>query len=329
MHVVYGLVGLKTHAKIMLIVRQEDDGIRRYCHIGTGNYNATTASLYEDVGILSADPELGADLTELFNALTGYSRQGDYRRAARRAARPCATSSASGSSARRRRVPSGRITLKMNSLVDPTIIDALYAASQRGCRDRARSSAASAACGPGSPACRRRSRVRSIIGRFLEHSRVYRFGADPATAEYLIGSADLMPRNLDRRVEALTPIADAAQGPPRRGHRHRALRRRARLGARRRRARGARCPTVVGINTHERLQELAVAARPGGPRCTSVRRSSHHRPGSGCPISTDAAGSSPSNAIRCSCRPPTSTPTTSGSPAPARRCAIATTTAGR
>ncbi|MGZ8751867.1 MAG: polyphosphate kinase 1 [Acidimicrobiia bacterium] len=254
-HVVYGLVGLKTHAKIMLIVRQEDDGIRRYCHIGTGNYNATTASLYEDIGILSADPELGADLTELFNALTGYSRQGSYRRLlvapltlrdelCKRIAREAAKG------------VGGRITLKMNSLVDPTIIDALYAASQQGCRIELL--VRGICClRPGVGGMSETISVRSIVGRFLEHSRIYRFGADSATAEYLIGSADLMPRNLDRRVEALTPIAD-------------------RLKPRLAEAidielsddvlawelgeagNWRKVPTVVGINTHERLQELAV-----------------------------------------------------------------------
>jgi polyphosphate kinase len=260
-HVVYGLVGLKTHAKIMLIVRQEDDGIRRYCHTGTGNYNATTASLYEDVGILSADPELGADLTELFNALTGYSRQGDYRRLlvapltlrdelCKRIEREAAKGS------------EGRITLKMNSLVDPTIIDALYGASQRGCRIQLLIRGI-CCLRPGVAGLSETISVRSIIGRFLEHSRVYRFGADPATAEYLIGSADMMPRNLDRRVEALAPIAERLK--PRLaevidielsddvlawelGE----------TGTWR------KVPTVVGINTHERLQERAVQrAREG------------------------------------------------------------------
>ncbi|MGZ8734024.1 MAG: polyphosphate kinase 1 [Acidimicrobiia bacterium] len=254
-HVVYGLVGLKTHAKIMLIVRQEDDGIRRYCHIGTGNYNATTASLYEDIGILSADPELGADLTELFNALTGYSRQGNYRRLlvapltlrdelCKRIAREAAKG------------VGGRITLKMNSLVDPTIIDALYAASQQGCRIELL--VRGICClRPGVGGMSETISVRSIVGRFLEHSRIYRFGADSATAEYLIGSADLMPRNLDRRVEALTPIAERLK--PRLAE---AIDielsddvlawELSELGT------WHKVPTVVGINTHERLQELAV-----------------------------------------------------------------------
>jgi polyphosphate kinase len=206
-HVVYGLVGLKTHAKILLVVRQEADGIRRYCHVGTGNYNPKTAHLYEDLGLLSADADLGADLTELFNHLTGYSHQGRYRKLL-----VAPTGIRSGLLERIERQaslgPDGRITMKMNSLVDAGMIDALYAASQRGtpidlvvrgiCCLRPQVSGLSDTI-----------RVRSIVGRFLEHSRVYRFGPDPDTAEYLIGSADLMPRNLDHRVEALVPVGEA------------------------------------------------------------------------------------------------------------------------
>ncbi len=255
-HVVYGLVGLKTHTKILLVVRQEAEGIRRYCHVGTGNYNPKTATLYEDLGLLSADPDLGADLTELFNYLTGYSRQGEYRKllVAPITLRP----------ELRRRIeeqaakgPDGLITLKMNSLVDPELIDALYAASQAGtpidlivrgiCCLR-----------PGVPGLSENIHVRSIVGRFLEHSRIYRFGADLERAEYLIGSADLMPRNLDRRVEALTPVTAPAL--------------RERLGeilainladdALAWELDGAgnwhRVPTTAGSNVHEQLQELTV-----------------------------------------------------------------------
>jgi polyphosphate kinase len=203
-HVVYGLVGLKTHAKILLVVRQEEDGIRRYCHAGTGNYNAQTATLYEDIGLLSADDDLGDDLTELFNHLTGYSRPSRYRRlvvapeAMRDLLRARIRAEAGKGAA-------GRIVLKMNSLVDPDLIDELYDASSAGtpidlivrgiCCLRPQVAGMSDTV-----------RVRSIVGRYLEHSRIYRFGADPATAEYLIGSADWMPRNLDRRVEALVPV---------------------------------------------------------------------------------------------------------------------------
>ena len=203
-HVVYGLVGLKTHTKILLVVRDEHTGIRRYCHVGTGNYNAITANLYEDIGILTADPEIGADLTELFNSLTGYSRPQEYRQmvVAPHGLRTAllariADQAALGSA--------GRIIMKMNALVDPETIDALYAASNRGtpidllvrgiCCLR-----------PGVPGQSETIRVRSLLGRFLEHSRIFGFGADPDTAEYLIGSADVMPRNLDRRVEALIPV---------------------------------------------------------------------------------------------------------------------------
>jgi polyphosphate kinase len=205
-HVVYGLVGLKTHSKILLVVRQEADGIRRYCHVGTGNYNPKTATLYEDLGLLTADPAIGEDLTELFNHLTGYSRPTRYRKLLvapddlRNGLRDRIRAQAALGE-------EGRIVLKMNSLVDPDLIDELYVASNAGteidlivrgiCCLR-----------PGVPEMSARIRVRSIVGRYLEHSRIYRFGADPDTAEYLIGSADWMPRNLDRRVEALTPVDD-------------------------------------------------------------------------------------------------------------------------
>ena len=205
-HVVYGLVGLKTHAKILLVVRQEDDGIRRYCHVGTGNYNPKTANLYEDIGLLTADPEFGAELTELFNHLTGYSRPIGYRNllvapeSLRHGLRDHIRAQGELGA-------DGRVVLKMNSLVDPAIIDELYAASAKGtsidllvrgiCCLR-----------PQVPGLSETIRVRSIVGRYLEHSRIYRFGADPATAHWFIGSADLMPRNLDRRVEALAPVND-------------------------------------------------------------------------------------------------------------------------
>jgi polyphosphate kinase len=204
--VVYGLVGLKTHTKVLLVVREEPDGIRRYCHVGTGNYNPVTAGLYEDLGLLTADPEIGADLTDLFNHLTGYSRRETYRKllVAPHSLRSGIVERIAAQTALGER---GRIVMKMNSLVDPGIIDALYEASAAGvevdllvrgiCCLR-----------PGVPGLSERIRVRSIVGRFLEHSRIFRFGADPATAEYLIGSADMMPRNLDRRVEAVTPVTD-------------------------------------------------------------------------------------------------------------------------
>ncbi len=204
-HVVYGLVGLKTHCKTLLVVRQEPDGIRRYCHIGTGNYNPKTATLYEDLGLLTADEELGSDLSQLFNHLTGYSHQAPYRK--------LVVAPESMKLGMIRRIdeeaarPGGHITLKMNALLDREVIDALYAASAAGCRvDLIVRGICSLR--PGVTGLSENIRVRSILGKYLEHSRIYRFGADPTTAEYLIGSADLMPRNLDRRVEALVPVAD-------------------------------------------------------------------------------------------------------------------------
>jgi len=206
-HVVYGLVGLKIHTKTTLVVREEQDGMRRYCHIGTGNYNPKTARLYEDVGLLTCDPEVGADLTELFNFLTGYARDVEYKKLliAPTDLRPRLLELIAGEGRGER---PGKIVMKMNSLVDAEMIDALYAASRQGvsidliirgiCCLR-----------PGVPGLSDNIRVRSIVGRYLEHSRIYSFGEDP-DASYFIGSADLMPRNLDRRVEALVPVADPA-----------------------------------------------------------------------------------------------------------------------
>jgi polyphosphate kinase len=206
-HVVYGLVGLKTHTKTALVVRQEGNHIRRYCHIGTGNYHPKTARNYEDFGLLTADPEVGADLTDLFNVLTGYSRQTGYRRlmVAPHGAR-------SGIVERIEREaelgPKGLVQIKVNALVDEDVIDALYRASLAGvtvdlvvrgiCTLR-----------PGVSGLSENIRVRSVLGRFLEHSRVFRFGSgELGAAEYWIGSADLMHRNLDRRVEALVQVSD-------------------------------------------------------------------------------------------------------------------------
>jgi len=202
-HVVHGVVGLKTHAKISLVVRREAGGVRRYAHVGTGNYNPVTARLYEDLGLLTADPEIGADLTDLFNLLTGYSRQREYRRllVAPEYLRPEMLELIRGQARE-----GGRIVLKMNALVDPDMVDALYEASQAGaeidlivrgiCCLR-----------PGIPGLSERIAVRSLVGRYLEHSRIFRFG-ERAEATHYIGSADLMQRNLDRRVEALVPVAD-------------------------------------------------------------------------------------------------------------------------
>ena len=204
-HVVYGLVGLKTHAKVLLVVRQEEDGIRRYVHIGTGNYNARTAASYEDIGLLSASPGLGADVSDLFNYLTGYSRQRRYHElmVAPSGVRPGMLKLIAGQAH-----PEGRIVIKVNNLVDPEIIDALYAAGQAGARIDL--IVRSICClRPGYPGLSENVHVCSLVGQFLEHSRVFRFGSD-GDAQYFIGSADLMERNLDRRVEALVPVKDAS-----------------------------------------------------------------------------------------------------------------------
>jgi len=203
-HVVYGLVGLKTHSKVTLVVRREGEGIRRYVHVGTGNYNPATATIYEDIGLLSADPDLGIDVTDLFNFLTGYSRQVHYRRllvaplALRRRFLEMI-----GAQAR----PGGRIVIKMNSLVDGEMIQALYHASQSGA-DIDLIVRGICCLVPGIEGLSERIHVRSLVGRFLEHSRIFRFGADAEGPEYYIGSADLMPRNLDSRVEAVVPVLD-------------------------------------------------------------------------------------------------------------------------
>jgi polyphosphate kinase len=207
-HVVYGLVGLKTHCKTALVVRRESGAIRRYCHIGTGNYNPKTARLYEDLGILTADPRVGADLTDLFNTLTGYSRQTTYRRLM---VAPHGVRTGLVEKIRReaRHAREGRPSgtrIKVNSLVDEEMIDALYEASSAGvpvellirgiCSLR-----------PGVPGMSENVRVRSIVGRFLEHSRAMWF-AGGGEDEWWIGSADLMHRNLDRRVEVLLRVCD-------------------------------------------------------------------------------------------------------------------------
>ena len=205
-HVVYGLVGLKTHAKVTLVVRLTHGGIQRFCHVGTGNYNPETARSYEDIGLLSSSPELGADLTELFNHLTGYSREKTYRKLL--VAPATFRSSLLELIRREMETPDGRIVIKANSLADPEIIEALYEASQAGveidlivrgiCCLR-----------PGVPGLSERIRVRSIVGRFLEHSRIYRFGSEARGPRTFIGSADLLTRNLDRRVEVVTPVEDS------------------------------------------------------------------------------------------------------------------------
>ncbi|HXJ49521.1 MAG TPA: polyphosphate kinase 1, partial [Candidatus Acidoferrum sp.] len=202
-HVVYGLLGLKTHAKVTLVVRREGKHIQHYLHVGTGNYNPSTAHAYEDVSLLSADADLGADVTELFNLLTGYSRQHRYRKLL---VAPTSLRAGITQLIEREGKPGGRIIIKVNNLIDPQIIDALYAASQAGAQvDLIARSMCSLR--PGVPGLSERIRVRSIVGRFLEHSRIFAFG-DGADAEYYLGSSDLMQRNLDRRVEAVVPVGD-------------------------------------------------------------------------------------------------------------------------
>jgi len=202
-HVVYGVVGLKTHAKLSMVIRDEGDLIRRYCHIGTGNYHPVTARLYEDLGLLTAHPEVTADVADLFNYLTGYSKQEEYRHilVAPLTLRPRIRELIEEQSR-----PGGRITLKMNSLVDPKMIDRLYTASQAGAEIELH--VRGICClKPGVQGLSERIRVRSIVGRYLEHSRIFRFG-EGEEARHFIGSADIMPRNLDHRVESIAEVID-------------------------------------------------------------------------------------------------------------------------
>jgi len=207
-HVVYGLVGLKTHSKVALVVRREGTGLRRYLHLGTGNYNPKTARLYTDLGLLTCRPELGADATDLFNYLTGLSRQEGFRRllVAPITLRPRIRDLIARETDHARAGRPARIVAKVNALVDPEMIELLYEASQAGvevdCIVRG-------ACSlhPGLPGTSERIRVRSIIGEFLEHSRILGF-ANGGRQEWYTGSADLMERNLDRRVEVVFPIED-------------------------------------------------------------------------------------------------------------------------
>ena len=209
-HVVYGLLGLKTHCKASLVVRQEGGGLRRYAHLGTGNYHPRTARLYEDLGLLTTDPAIGADLTDLFNALTGYSNQTEYRDllVAPHGVRPGLIERIQREAEHGRQGRPCGIRIKANSIVDEQVVDALYDASSAGvpvelvvrgiCAVR-----------PGRPGLSDRIRVRSVLGRFLEHSRIIEF-TNGGTPETWMGSADLMHRNLDRRVETLVRIKDPA-----------------------------------------------------------------------------------------------------------------------
>jgi polyphosphate kinase len=214
-HVVYGMVGLKTHSKVVLVVRDDHDRLRRYVHIGTGNYNSKTARIYEDLGLLTCDVAVGADAAQLFNHLTGYSRSEAYRTllVAPRDLRPQLLDLIEHESSFG---PEGHMVLKCNSIADEGMVEALYAASQAGTRIDllVRGICVLRA---GVPGMSENIRVRSVLGRYLEHSRIYRFShgnvvegqrIEGATSDavHLMGSADLMPRNLDRRVEVLTPV---------------------------------------------------------------------------------------------------------------------------
>jgi polyphosphate kinase len=257
---------LKTHAKVTLVVRREGRHIQHYLHVGTGNYNPSTANLYEDVSLLSADPDLGADVTELFNLLTGYSRQSRYRKLM---VAPTTLRAGITQLIQREAVPGGRIVIKVNNLIDSDIIDALYAASQAGAQiDLIVRNMCSLR--PGVAGLSERIRVRSIIGRFLEHSRIFSFG-NGGQPEYYLGSSDLMPRNLDRRVEAVVPVTDtklcgrlseifeilladdvlawelSSEGT------------------------WQRVPTIHGLNAHKRFQELALESARGNGVVTGVQ----------------------------------------------------------
>jgi polyphosphate kinase len=212
-HVAYGLPGLKTHTKTALVVRRDPDGIRRYSHIGSGNYNQHTARLYTDIGLLTASPSIGADLTDIFNALTGFSRQSEYRTllVAPANMRQRFTDMVKREAGNARAGKPARIIAKMNALVDPEIIQHLYEASQAGV-DVDLIVRGICCLRPGLPGVSDRIKVISIVGRFLEHSRIYYF-ANNGDEEMYFGSADWMPRNFDRRVEVITPIEDRSLHP--------------------------------------------------------------------------------------------------------------------
>jgi polyphosphate kinase len=214
-HVVYGMLGLKTHCKLALVVREEADGsIRRFCHLGTGNYHPKTARLYEDFGLLTADRAVGEDVTDLFNHLTGYSRKTNYSRllVAPAGIRNGLIERIDEQARLLRAGQPAKIQMKCNAIIDEAIIDALYRASMAGvpidlwirgiC-----------AIKPGVPGLSETIRARSVVGRFLEHSRIYAFGtgAEDSPGEVWMGSADLMHRNLDRRVESLVRVTDPGQ----------------------------------------------------------------------------------------------------------------------
>jgi polyphosphate kinase len=207
-HVIYGLLGLKTHSKIALVVRKEGEHIRRYLHLATGNYNAITAQIYEDIGMFTCDPEIGEDATDLFNYLTGYSAKTNYRKlmVAPINLRANMVALIQREIDSHRRNKDGHLIFKMNSLVDASMIRQLYLASQAGVKIDL--IVRGICClRPGIPGVSENIRVMSVVGRFLEHSRIYYFHNGGDEQVYL-GSADLMPRNINRRVEVLFPVQD-------------------------------------------------------------------------------------------------------------------------
>ncbi len=212
-HVVYGIPSLKTHVKCVLVVRREGDGVRHYVHIGTGNYNPKTARIYTDLGLFTADPEIGADIAEMFNSLTGYARPRRYRTVL---VAPFNLQKGLLEEVERTieaHSPSkpARIRMKMNSLLDPICIRALYRASQAGV-DVQLNTRGICALRPGVPEVSENVHVVSVVGRFLEHSRIYSFERPDEPPSVYIGSADLMPRNLYNRVELVTPVRDPKLG---------------------------------------------------------------------------------------------------------------------
>jgi polyphosphate kinase len=209
--VVYGKIELKTHCKVALVVRKEPEGIRRYVHLGTGNYNVKTAQNYTDMGLLTSRPDIGADATTLFNSLTGYSLQATYKKllVSPGGIRQALLGKIEREIKHAKEGREGRLIFKMNALVDFDCIDALYRASQAGIKiDLIVRGMCSLV--PGVPGLSENIRVISIVGRFLEHSRIYYFrNGGEANDEVYLGSADIMQRNLDRRVETLFPLEDA------------------------------------------------------------------------------------------------------------------------
>src|SRR6185503_2437743 len=207
-HVVYGIPGLKTHVKAILVARREGERVREYVHIGTGNYNPKTARLYTDFGLFTADPDIGSDVAEMFNFLTGYGRPAEYRKVlvSPTTMRDRIIEEIELTAAAHKAGEEARIALKMNSLVDARCIQALYEASQAGVRIDL--NVRGICClRAGIPGVSENIRVTSIVGSFLEHSRIYGFQRGDQR-RYYMGSADLMPRNLDTRVELLVPVLD-------------------------------------------------------------------------------------------------------------------------